>query len=91
MPAEKKKTTGKKPAPAPYSKDAPKAATKEPTGPIWEKKPKNFAIGGDIRAFRTCAPPFAATAFPSVHPIRSDARSTSLAHRQSPAGSLAAT
>ena len=90
--AGKAKKSGKKPAPAPYSKDAAKAApAKEPTGPIWEKKPKNFAIGDDIRAFRTCAPPFAATAFPSVHPIRSDARSTSLAHRQSPAGSLAAT
>ena len=52
MPSEKKKTTGKKPAPAPYSKDAPKAAAKEPTGPIWEKKPKNFAIGGDIQPRR---------------------------------------
>ena len=48
--AGKAKKTGKKPAPAPYSKDAAKAApAKEPTGPIWEKKPKNFAIGGDIQ------------------------------------------
>jgi len=48
------KTSGKKvPAPAPYEdpKKA-KAAAKEPTGPIWEKKPKNFAIGGDIQPKR---------------------------------------
>jgi hypothetical protein len=51
--AGKAKKSGKKPAPAPYSKDAAKAApAKEPTGPIWEKKPKNFAIGGDIQPRR---------------------------------------
>ena len=43
----KKAASSKKPAPAPVDpKKAPPA--KEPTGPIWEKKPKNFAIGGDI-------------------------------------------
>jgi len=46
--------TGKKvPAPAPY--EDPKAAAKaakEPTGPIWEKKPKNFGIGQDIQPRR---------------------------------------
>ena len=43
-----KKPTSKKPAPAPVDpKKAPPA--KEPTGPIWEKKPKNFAIGGDMQ------------------------------------------
>ena len=47
-----KKSSGKKPAPAPYSKEATKAPAKEPTGPIWEKKPKNFAIGGDIQPRR---------------------------------------
>jgi len=52
MPAEKKAAKGKKPAPAPYSKEASKAPAKEPTGPIWEKKPKNFAIGGDIQPRR---------------------------------------
>jgi len=51
--AGKAKKSGKKPAPAPYSKDAANAApAKEPTGPIWEKKPKNFAIGGDIQPRR---------------------------------------
>ena len=41
------------PPPAPYEdpKKA-KAAAKEPTGPIWEKKPKNFGIGGDIQPRR---------------------------------------
>ena len=44
----KPKATSKKPAPAPVDpKKAPPA--KEPTGPIWEKKPKNFAIGGDMQ------------------------------------------
>jgi large subunit ribosomal protein L7Ae len=48
MPKEAAAKKGsKKPAPAPYEK--PKAAAKEPTGPVWEKKPKNFAIGGDIQ------------------------------------------
>ena len=43
-------------APAPYSKEATKAPAKEPTGPIWEKKPKNFAIGGDIQSSREPGP-----------------------------------
>lgn len=45
----KVKSSAKKPAapPAPY--EAPK---KEPTGPIWEKKPKNFGIGQDIQPRR---------------------------------------
>merc|ERR1719231_1178169 len=50
----KVKAAGKKvPPPAPYEdpKKA-KAAAKEPTGPIWEKKPKNFGIGGDIQPRR---------------------------------------
>jgi large subunit ribosomal protein L7Ae len=39
---------GKKaPPPAPYA-DPKKAAAKEPTGPVWEKKPKNFGIGQDV-------------------------------------------
>mmetsp|Transcript_33101 Transcript_33101/g.77644 ORF Transcript_33101/g.77644 Transcript_33101/m.77644 type:complete len:269 (-) Transcript_33101:347-1153(-) len=33
--------------PTPY--EAPKAAAAELAGPIWEKKPKNFGIGGDVR------------------------------------------
>ena len=46
--APKSKPSSKKPAPAPVGpKKAPPA--KEPTGPIWEKKPKNFAIGGDMQ------------------------------------------
>merc|ERR1711988_1449888 len=28
------------------------AVAKEPTGPVWEKKPKNFGIGGDIQPRR---------------------------------------
>ena len=53
MPTKPTKKTGKKPAPAPYSKEAAKAApAKEPTGPIWEKKPRNFGIGGDIQPRR---------------------------------------
>ena len=51
----KAKATSKKPAPAPVDpKKAPPA--KEPTGPIWEKKPKNFAIGGDIQVRSSSAP-----------------------------------
>jgi len=40
----------KPPAPPPYEdpKKA-KSAVKEPSGPVWEKKPRNFAIGGDIQ------------------------------------------
>ena len=46
-----KAAAGKKkaPPPAPAAKGAPAAVAKEPTGPIWEKKPRNFAIGGDIQ------------------------------------------
>jgi large subunit ribosomal protein L7Ae len=47
MPKEAK--SKKTPAPSPYEDPKKKAAAKEPTGPIWEKKPKNFAIGGDIQ------------------------------------------
>merc|ERR1719460_1318191 len=32
--------------PTPYAD--PKKAAKEPTGPVWEKKPKNFGIGQDV-------------------------------------------
>lgn len=39
----------KKAAPAPTPYDAPKAAAEDKSGPIWEKKPKNFSIGGDVR------------------------------------------
>ena len=47
--APKEKATKKKtPPPAPMAK-GPEKVVKEPTGPIWEKKPKNFAIGGDIQ------------------------------------------
>ena len=50
MPKETKSKAAKKtPAPAPYEDPKKKAAAKEPTGPIWEKKPRNFAIGGDIQ------------------------------------------
>ena len=50
MPEAKKKVSSKKtPAPPPGKDDPKKAAPKEPTGPIWEKKPRNFAIGGDIQ------------------------------------------
>jgi len=45
--SSKKKTPA--PPPAPPAKAAP---VKEPTGPIWEKKPRNFAIGGDIQPKR---------------------------------------
>merc|ERR1719353_1405136 len=44
--------TKKVPAPAPYEDPKKKAPVKEPTGPIWEKKPKNFGIGGDIQPRR---------------------------------------
>jgi len=47
MPKETK--SKKTPAPAPYEDPKKKAAAKEPTGPIWEKKPKNFSVGGDIQ------------------------------------------
>jgi len=48
-----KETKGKKaPAPSPYEDPKKKAAAKEPTGPLWEKKPKNFGIGGDIQPRR---------------------------------------
>lgn len=40
---------GKKAAPAPTPYDAPKAAADEKSGPVWEKKKKNFSIGGDLR------------------------------------------
>merc|ERR1719263_1019622 len=46
--APKKAAAKKTPAPPPPDPKK-KAAAKEPTGPIWEKKPKNFAIGGDIQ------------------------------------------
>merc|ERR1719392_449199 len=53
MPPKEKKTSSKKtPAPPPAAKGAEKAAVKEPTGPIWEKKPRNFTIGGDIQPRR---------------------------------------
>merc|ERR1719263_1330844 len=46
--APKKAAAKKTPAPPPPDpKKAP--PPKEPTGPIWEKKPKNWAIGGDIQ------------------------------------------
>merc|ERR1719387_2341308 len=48
----KAKSTKKTPAPAPYEDPKKAAAKKEPTGPIWEKKPKNFGIGGDIQPRR---------------------------------------
>merc|ERR1711871_1168028 len=48
--APKKAPSAKKtPAPNPLEDPKKKAAAKEPTGPIWEKKPKNFSIGGDIQ------------------------------------------
>merc|ERR1719263_1673279 len=46
--APKKAAAKKTPAPPPPDpKKAP--PPKEPTGPQWEKKPKNWAIGGDIQ------------------------------------------
>lgn len=47
--AQPKATKGKKAAAPPQPYDPPKASKDEPTGPQWEKKPKNFGIGGDIR------------------------------------------
>ena len=32
--------------------DPKKAAAATPSGPVWEKKPKNFAIGQDIQPKR---------------------------------------
>jgi len=50
MPKEAgKKASKKTPPPAPYPDPKKAAAAKEPTGPLWEKKPKNFSIGGDIQ------------------------------------------
>merc|ERR1719181_2625813 len=49
MPKEAK--SKKAPAPSPYE-DPKKAKAPEPTGPVWEKKPRNFAIGGDIQPRR---------------------------------------
>jgi large subunit ribosomal protein L7Ae len=43
--------SSKTPAPPPYE-DPKKKVAKEPTGPIWEKKPRNFAVGGDIQPRR---------------------------------------
>merc|ERR1719378_769402 len=51
-PKAAKASSKKTPPPAPDPKGAKAAAppaAKEPTGPVWEKKPKNFAIGGDIQ------------------------------------------
>jgi len=48
----KEKSSKKVPAPSPYEDPKKKPAAKEPTGPIWEKKPRNFAIGGDIQPRR---------------------------------------
>lgn len=47
--AQPKAAKAKKAAPAPTPYDAPKAAAEDKSGPIWEKKPKNFSIGGDVR------------------------------------------
>ena len=44
---------GKKvPAPAPYENPKKAEEKKTPTGPVWEKKPKNFGIGQDIQPRR---------------------------------------
>merc|ERR1711865_7691 len=45
----KAKDSKKTPAPSPYEDPKKKAAEKVPTGPLWEKKPKNWSIGGDIQ------------------------------------------
>jgi len=42
----------KVPAPAPYQDPKAKAKAAEPTGPVWEAKKKNFAVGGDIQPRR---------------------------------------
>ena len=47
--APKAAASKKKVPAAPPSKGDVKAAAKEPTGPVWEKKPKNWGIGGDIQ------------------------------------------
>mmetsp|Transcript_18262 Transcript_18262/g.49136 ORF Transcript_18262/g.49136 Transcript_18262/m.49136 type:complete len:270 (-) Transcript_18262:446-1255(-) len=39
----------KKVAPVPTPYDAPKKEAESKSGPIFEKKPKNFSVGGDIR------------------------------------------
>ncbi|KAL1515065.1 hypothetical protein AB1Y20_004130 [Prymnesium parvum] len=52
MPKASKAAGKKVPPPAPYEDPKKKAAAKEPTGPIWEKKPKNFGVGGDIQPRR---------------------------------------
>lgn len=43
--------SSKLPAPPPYEdpKKTKSVTQKEPSGPTWEKKPRNFAIGGDIQ------------------------------------------
>merc|ERR1719160_2074237 len=51
-PKASKVSAKKTPAPNPLEDPKEKAAPKEPTGPIWEKKPRNFAIGGDIQPKR---------------------------------------
>jgi len=48
-PKEAKKSSKKTPAPPPGKADKAAPAKPEPTGPLWEKKPRNFAIGGDIQ------------------------------------------
>jgi len=48
-PKAEKKATGKKAAPAPFEDPKKKAAKPESTTPLWEKKPRNYAIGGDIQ------------------------------------------
>lgn len=46
-------TKGKKtPAPAPYVDPKKAAAAATPSGPVWEKKAKNFGIGQDIQPKR---------------------------------------
>merc|ERR1711865_903914 len=45
----KAKDSKKTPAPSPYEDPKKKAAEKVPTGPLWEKKPKNWSIGGGIQ------------------------------------------
>ena len=45
-----KAAKAKKPAPTPAPYQKKEEAV--PTGPVWEKKPKNFAIGGDIQPRR---------------------------------------
>lgn len=47
-----KAATKKKVAAAPTPYADPKKATKEPSGPVWEKKPRNFGIGQDLQPRR---------------------------------------